>query len=389
MKKRVLHIITRLDPGGSTTNTLETVARLDTSKYEAHLVAGATADPSGKAAAFMRDRGIACTFVDELVREVDPGPDIKAFFALRSIIQKGAYDIVHTHSSKAGILGRWAAKSVGVKHIVHTPHGHVFYGYFSPLKTKVFITIERLTAYVTDRLVALTAAGVREHLEFKVGREKQWVTIPSGINLAEFKENASARMRIRREFGFQDHECVIICVARLEPVKGLGTLIEAVGILRSEGVHVRLLLAGGGGEEMALKALVFEKGLMDRVVFAGHRDDASDILNGADIFALASRNEGMGRAVIEAMACGKPVVVSRTGGLPEIVTDGVEGFCVEPGDALAFANALGMVVKDTALRGRMSEAAQRRATGEFSVETMVRKIECLYDGLIQGLPEGL
>ncbi len=380
-KQKVLHIITRLDPGGSTINTLETVARLDPGQYEADLVVGRTQDPRGAALEFIRAKGIRCRFVPELVRDVHPWCDLRALLALYGIIRRGRYDIVHTHSSKAGILGRWAAFFAGVRKIVHTPHGHIFYGYFSPGVTSVFIRMERFSARITRRLIALTEKGIEEHLACSVGRPGQWVAVPSGIDVDAFAPSDIARREVRREFGFNDEDIVCVCVARLDPVKNNAMLIAALADVIRDQPQVRLLLVGEGPEREALAIEADMRGLKGRVVFAGFRNDVARALNAGDIFVMASRNEGMGRAALEAMATGLPVIVSRTGGLPAIVADGREGLLVAAADKAAWAQAIRLLAATPELRRKMAEAARMRVSDHFSIARMVRRIEEVYQGL--------
>lgn len=377
-KIRVLHIITRLDPGGSTINTLQTVARLDRAAYDVELVAGRTADPSGEAIAFINRHRLYCTFLGSLVREVHPLKDAAAFLRLCGIIRRGKYDIVHTHSSKAGILGRWAARLCGVKKIVHTPHGHVFYGYFPQIVTRIFLWVERLSARITTRLIALTDKGVEEHLALGVGRREQWTAIPSGIDLDVFRASEEARVRLRQELGLQASSLVFMSVARLEAVKNAAVLVEAFALLVKEYPAARLVFVGEGSRRDFLRTQAVQHGVADEVIFTGFRKDVAALLNAGDVFVMASVNEGMGRAVLEAMATGLPVIVSRAGGLPSIVDDGKEGFLIDPADPRAWYEAMRRLASSQELRSRMALEACARVSARFTVQAMVRKIEEVY-----------
>ncbi|MBF0330315.1 MAG: glycosyltransferase family 4 protein [Candidatus Omnitrophica bacterium] len=380
-KIKVLHIITRLDAGGSSTNTLETVARLDPAAYEVHLIAGRTHDPLDLVKLNIDQRNISCRFVDELVRNIDPWKDLCAFVRLRRFIRDGKYDIVHTHSSKAGILGRWAAHFAGVKKIVHTPHGHIFYGYFSKIVTLVFLGVERATARITTKLIALTPKGVEEHLALRVGRKEQWVAIPSGIDTDAFKLSMASRLAYRQLLGLGDQDIVLVCAARLEPIKNHRMLIDMLARLAQDHPTIKLVCLGDGADREALVRHAAQCDVASRVVFTGFRQDVASIYSACDIFVMASLNEGMGRSVLEAMAVGLPVAVSNVGGLPAIVTDGVEGLLVSPADLDGWIRAVGSLITDPALRLRLSRAAKKRVNEQYSIVRMVKEIEEVYAGL--------
>lgn len=381
-KMKVLHIITRLDPGGSATNTLETVCRLDRERFEVQLLSGKTNDPSGRVAAYIQQHGLECYFLGSLVRKVHPFKDLMAFIQLFLFVRRGKFDLVHTHSSKAGIMGRWAAKLNGVRWVVHTPHGHIFYGYFSRLITGIFIMAERVTALVTDRLIELTQKGVNEHLTLGIGTAQQWTVVPSGIDLEAFRPSHEDGLKLRREWGVGDRGLVVMCVGRLEAVKGQMNLVHAWGALSKEFPDARLVLVGDGTDRPLLEARARELGVEGSVIITGQREDVAVCLNGADIYVQPSLNEGMGRAVVEAMACGKPVVLSRVGGMTDLITDGKEGFFVPPADSAALAVTIGSLLRDPARRAIMAVQAVNRATQDFSVQTMVRKLELIYTGLM-------
>jgi glycosyltransferase involved in cell wall biosynthesis len=377
-RQKVLHIITRLDPGGSATNTLETVARLDPLRYEVHLLSGRTCDATGDAEAFIRRHRINAVFLDDLVREVHPWLDLVALVKLTGFIRRGKYDIVHTHSSKAGFLGRIAARFAGVRHVVHTPHGHVFYGYFSAPATRLFMWLERVAAPLTDRLVALTPTGIEEHLRVRVGARTQWVAIPSGVDLEALRVAPGARGLVRREFGVADQEVLFITVSRLEPVKGNEHVIESFAAVARAGIPARLMFVGDGAERERLEQLVLDRGLGGKVIFAGFRKDVALFLAAADVFVLGSLNEGMGRAAVEALAAGLPCVVTRAGGLADVVSDGKEGFLVPPADSMMMGQCMRRLAADPALRTTMAAASREKAGHVFSIQTMVKRIDRLY-----------
>lgn len=365
----VLHIITRLDRGGSSENTLITVAQLDRQRYRPSLMAG----PSSE--------GAAAILIPHLGRKIRPLHDLLAFAEMYAKIRQGRYTIVHTHSSKAGILGRWAARLAGVPIIVHTPHGHVFYGYYERVPTYLFIVLERLTARITDKIITLTEAGIREHVERRIAPREKFISIHSGVDLAPYTELPPDPAAARKRFGLSPDCLVVGSVGRFEPVKGYDILLRAAGLLRTRQPKVQFLLAGEGEEAPHLKRLAEELQVDDRVFFPGWQQELPHVLSALDLFVLPSRNEGMGRVLVQAMAMGTPIVATRVGGIPEVLGEGETGLLVAPDDPIELAAAIERLLTDRELAGKIGEAGRRRASA-YSADKMVADIESLYDTLL-------
>ncbi len=370
---KVLHIITRLDPGGSSTNTIETVSRLDRSRFDVFLISGCTVDPDGSIASLLNNRGVNHLFMPELQREISPVKDFAAFFRLHRFIKAQNFDVVHTHSSKAGILGRWAAKWAGVRCIVHTPHGHIFYGYFGRIKTRIFIWTERAAAIITDRIITLTERGKTEHVELKIAPAQKFVTISSGIDI-----NAQVGPD-PVPFVVPPGELIFGSVARLDPVKGTKYLLDAMALVVKQCPQSHLFLVGDGSEAEKLRLQCVQLGIADKVTFTGFQKQPEIFIRVMDVFVLASLNEGMGRVILEAMVQGKPVIATKVGGVPELIEDGQNGLIVAPGDADALASAMIRIGKDRVLREAMGGRARAAVTHRFDLWKMVRDIELLYD----------
>jgi glycosyltransferase involved in cell wall biosynthesis len=382
-KIKVLHLITRLDMGGSAFNTIETVARLDKEKYEVYLMSGKTYDPKGEMKLLLASKGVECRFLKDLVREINFFKDIKAFFKLIKIFKSHTFDIVHTHSSKAGILGRWAAFFAKTKYIVHTPHGHVFYGYFGKLRTSIFIFLEKIAAKITSKIITLTYKGKEEHVSFKISEKEKFVPIYSGIDLSLFNNVEGSSDTYREKFGFSDGDFVFGSVARLDLIKGNQYIIEAMADVVKENPRVKLILVGDGQEKEKLEQLVSKLGLSDNIVLAGFQENVVPLIAMMDVFILASLNEGMGRVILEAMACKKPVIASSTGGIPELVKDKESGILFPVGDVGALIDAMKVLMDDLEMRKQMGSEGYSRVKDVFSVETMVQKIDQLYQDLIK------
>ena len=378
--RRMLHIITRLDKGGSTIGTLWTVALLDRDRYDVVLVSGKTYDPDGESGRFLQEHAIKHYFINELQRELSLVNDVHAFIKLYQFIRREKFDLVHTHCSKAGILGRWAAWMAGVKHIVHTPHGHVFYGYFGKLKTLFFIWIERFTALITHKIIVLTDLGVEEHLHFGIAPREKFVTIPSGIDMGHFRP-AGNPDSLKKQLQIPANLKIIGCVARLDPIKGVSFLVEAMPDVFKAFPQAVLLLVGDGSEREMLKARASQLGITDKIIFLGFRPDVVELLSVMDILVLPSLNEGMGRVVLEAMACQKSIVATSVGGVPELISSGLNGLLVPPQNPSALAAAILELLHDPLKAQKLAQEARQTAGDKYSLQTMLRLTDELYQGI--------
>lgn len=378
----MLHVITRLDRGGSAENTLLTVARMDAERFASSLAVGPTLEGSGSTEEQARATGVEFIDLPHLVRAIRPLDDLRGIWELWRLMRRGKYQIVHTHTSKGGLLGRIAARLAGVPVVVHTPHGHVFYGYYGRALTRLFIWLERWAAGFTDRIVALTRREVAEYGTFGVAPEAKCAVIHSGIDFAPFVREGRWREEIRAELGIPADALVIGTVGRLTAIKGQADLVTAFARVRKRVEGTYLLLIGEGEEHAALQTLARELGVDEGVLFSGWREDVHRVLRGMDIFALPSHNEGMGKALVEGMYAGLPAVATSVGGVPELVDSGRNGLLVEPGRPDQLAAALLELAEDEEKRKIWGTAAGERAAA-FSVESMVGKIEELYEELLE------
>ena len=378
-KIRVAHVITRLCRGGAQENTFQTVRLADRSRFDADLISGRTSGSEGSIEDRVREAGIEWIDEPALVRDVSPVRDLVALRRLTGLFRERCYDIVHTHTSKAGFLGRVAAARAGVPIVVHTPHGNIFDGYFSRPVTAVFTVLERYAARKTDRLIALTTRGVEEHLVQRIGRPGQWLPIFSGIDCSPYEGARENRERTRRDLGIGPDDLLVGTVGRLEPVKGFAYFVEAAHAIAYAAHNARFIIVGDGSLERRLRQQALNLG--GSIRFLGHRDDVPDLMAAMDVFVLPSLNEGMGRVLLEAGAAGVPAVATAVGGVPDIVADGKTGLLVPPRDAAAIAKAVIDLAGDAERRARMGEAGRAFVVPDYSLETMVRQIESLYKKL--------
>ncbi|OGL25637.1 MAG: hypothetical protein A3G44_03070 [Candidatus Rokubacteria bacterium RIFCSPLOWO2_12_FULL_73_47] len=376
---RVLHVITRLTLGGSSENTLATVAGLASAGYAGALAVG-LAESEAAVVDDARRRGCRVVDVPALGREVRPLRDLAALRQLTALMRRERPRIVHTHTSKAGFLGRLAARLARVPAVIHQPHGHVFYGYWGAPRTALYVALERRAARWTDRIVTLTERGTAEHLARGIGRPGQYATVPSGVPTAALRAAAPPRAAARARLGLAPDAYVVAGLGRLVPVKGFDLLVEALPRLAAEVPSARVLLVGDGPERAALEARARALGVAARLHVTGATPEVAAHLAAADVLAAPSRNEGMGRALVEAMALGLPVVATAVGGIPAVVEDGGCGRLVPPGDADALAAALAGLGRDARLRETLGRAAVVRAEA-FSSEVALARMRAVYDAL--------
>jgi glycosyltransferase involved in cell wall biosynthesis len=347
--------------------------------------------PDAAALTKLLPRDVDYIEIPALQREIRPRKDLKALLVMKRGIKRLGPAIVHTHTSKAGALGRLAAAwaNLGAKKpavIIHTPHGHVMYGYYGPLKTFVFKLAERFLAEFTDYFIALTPGEERESLAAGLGRAEQWEVIHSGVDFT-----APARLLTKTDLGLPE-DCVAAgTIARLEPVKGVEYLIRAANLLKDRVPGLRLVVIGGGTLQGRLHNLTVALGIKERVIFTGFRADADALLSALDIYVQPSLNEAMGRAPLEAQALGLPAVVSAVCGLPDIIKEGETGFAVKTADPEALAAAIEKLALSAQLRARLGAAAKAWALSKdadglprFGRESMNRKLKKFYNRVIAG-----
>lgn len=383
-KIKVLHVITRLVVGGAQENTVSTVKLLDPEKFETILVSGPSDDDKeGSLESDVISAGINIVIIKDLVREPSLLKDISSLVRLFCLMKKNGFDIVHTHCSKAGILGRMAAKLAGVPIIIHTPHGHVFYGYFNKIVSWFFIVLERFAGLFTDRIITLTDKGKKEHIHYKIAKPEKFITIYSGIDLRHFVENKTDRAFKKKELHLKETDFIIGTIARLSEIKGIGYLINAAPDIVRHIPDAKLLLVGDGPLKNELINLSINLKVDKKVQFLGLRKDISEIISIMDIFVLPSLNEGMGKVFLQVQAVGKPIVATDVGGVREIVKDGENGIVIPPRDSSAIAGACVKLFKNGDLRSKMGENGRASIDHRYSVETMVDNIESLYDEMIE------
>ena len=375
---KIVRIIARLNVGGPAIHVILLSARLRAAGYETILVKGREAPSEGDMLDFARELDVRPVVVPELGREIRWWDDVLAFWKLFVIIRRERPDIVHTHTAKAGLLGRVAAWLAGVPLIVHTFHGHVFHGYFSPSRTRLFVALERWLARRTHRLVAVSERVRGEVLAHGVGRPERFHVVPVGLDLKRFAECDSRRGEARAELGLSPDAPLVGIVARLVPIKRHELFLTAAAAVARRLPACRFLVVGDGERRHMLERLAADLGISDRVLFLGWRRDLERIYTDLDVAVLTSANEGSPVSLIEAMASGVPVIGPRVGGVPDVIDDGATGLVVPPDDASSTADAIVRLLGDLELRRKMGAAARERALRLYAADRLVSDVAALY-----------
>jgi glycosyltransferase involved in cell wall biosynthesis len=377
--RRVAHVITRLELGGAQQNTLYCVRHHDRSRYQVFLFAG----PGGlldQEALQIDDAHVV--LLTALKHPVQPLPDLRVVGRLANLFRQHQIELVHSHSSKAGIIGRLAARLAGVRAVVHTVHGWSFNPTQSPLLRWFYIMLERIAAKRTDRLITVSRADLDRGLSLGIGRRDKYCVIRSGIDVGEYATRPPQPL-----LQLRPGEVAIGTISCLKPQKDPLTLVRAAALVLDQIPQARFYIAGDGALRPQVETLAGELGISERLVMLGWIDQVPAFLHDLDIFVLTSRFEGLPRAVLQAAAARVPIVATAVDGTPEVVSDGDTGLLVAPGDSEQVATAIVQLAESAELRQRLSEAAYSRVTtGSFAIDQMLAELEEVYDQLLGDRP---
>src|SRR5215472_721558 len=333
-------------------------------------------------------------YLPRLGRELSPADDYAAFRRVSTIVREFRPNIVHTHMAKAGAIGRAATalynRSVPASdraRVVHTYHGHVLEGYFSPAKTALFVGIERLLARSTDRIVAISPA-IRDELvrDHRIGRPEQYRVVPLGFDLSALAAvDDRARAAARQGLGIDQSAHVVSTVGRLTAIKQHHLFLEAAHLVAQTDPSALFLIAGDGELRAALEETAHEFGLAGRVRFLGWRRDLATIYGASDVFLLTSRNEGTPVALIESLAAGVPGVATDVGGVRDVIgnASGAAGIVAPYGDSVALANAVAQLLADASLRRALGERGRASVVARYGIDRLVDDIDALYRDLVR------
>jgi len=378
-RTRVLHVITQLELGGAQQNTLYTCANLDKDRFEPLLACGTGGYLDDEARALP---GVGVHFVPALVRPIRPHQDALAFVALVRLMRRLRPDIVHTHSSKAGILGRWAGRMAGVPRLVHSIHGFGFHPGQRPAVRGAYVAAERSVGRITDAFIAVSHANRDEGIERGIFPPQRCRVIRSGVDLSRFRAAGERAGELRRELGLGADDPLVGMIACLKPQKAPGDFVDVARRVLEALPRATFVLAGDGELRGAVEAAIAGvPGGAARIRLLGWRRDTDRILADLDVLLLTSRWEGLPRVLPEAMAAGLPVVATAVNGSPEAVAEGRSGHLAPAGDTSLLAARVIELLRDPERRRRMGETG-RSLSAEWDIDGMVRAQEALYETLL-------
>jgi glycosyltransferase involved in cell wall biosynthesis len=325
--------------------------------------------------------------LEELHREIAPLRDVRAILRLAMLIRREHPSILHTHTAKAGAVGRIAALLAGSDRppiLIHTFHGHVLRGYFNPLTTLGFRILERWLARFTTVLVAVSPEVRDDLISLGVASAEKFTVVRLGIELGErvVTVDSDTGPATRRALGVAPDAFLVGWVGRMTAVKRTDDVLRAFRGLLEGGVDAFLVLVGDGPDREHLERYAHDLGVVRRCLFVGYQNDVARFYDAMDVLLLPSANEGTPVSVIEALAAGRPVVATRVGGVPDVIRDGVDGFLVEAGDAGTLAARLDELARDPERRRRMGSAGQARVLERYAVDRLIDDIDGLYRRLL-------
>jgi len=373
---KLLFLVTKLELGGAQKQLLSLIAHLNKERFHIFLFVAQEGLLLSEALSI---KGITIIKSRGLGRAINPIKDLLALSEIYWFIKKNNIEVVHTHSSKAGILGRLAAGLAKTKVIIHTVHGWSFNDYQPALVKILFIWLERFSARFTHKIIVVSHYDKQKGLNNRIGKEDRYELIRYGINYKEFSER---EQNIRQELGINTRDLVVAMVACFKPQKSPMDFIKLAFLVRETLANVKFVLVGDGILREEIEKLICKLNLEGQVFLTGWRRDIPRILSAIDAFALTSLWEGLPITVLEAMASSKPVVATNTGGIQEIVVEGKTGFLVPPRNMELMSEQLIILLKNEELRRQMGQRAIESLDFNFSLENMVNSTKTLYETVI-------
>ncbi len=383
-KIKIYRIIGRLVVGGPAIHAINLNLGMNSNRFESLLVCGIENPGEHSLIDDAHSRGLKPLVIPEVVSEANLKPrDIKALLKLYRLFRREQPHIVHTHTAKAGFIGRLAACLARVPIVVHTYHGHILHGYYSPFKSWILRRMERILSCLTDRLIAVSEQVKSDLISYHVAPPEKIVVIPLGLELKPFVDCDAYGGAFRNELALNHGNRLVGIVGRMVPVKNHRLFLDAAASVAAEEPVARFVVVGDGPLRQDMEQHALALGIGDRVIFTGWRQDMSKIYADLDVLVVSSINEGTPVSAIEAMAAGCPVVATRVGGIPDLVRDGETGYLVPAGDVQALSRGILRLLEDRQTASRMAKSAQAMVLERFNTGRLIADIEQLYLNLLQ------
>jgi glycosyltransferase involved in cell wall biosynthesis len=382
-KIKILRVIARLSIGGPAIHVVLLTAGLDRKRFESLLVSGRENPGEGSMLDYALSHGVQPIIIPEIVGEFSLGPqELRALVRLYRLMRRERPHIVHTHTAKAGFVGRLAARLARVPAVVHTFHGHILHGYYSPRKTQLLRGMERILTRLTNHIIAVSEQVRQDLVTYGVAPAEKILVVPLGLELEPFLDGSQSRGAFRRELNLNGGERLVGIVGRLFPIKNHRLFLDAAALMARQERVARFVIVGDGVLRPEMEQYAHALDIADRVVFTSWRRDLPRIYADLDVLAVTSNNEGTPVSAIEAMAAGCPVVATRVGGLPDLISDGETGYLVPPGDAQAVSAAMLRLLREPDMARRMGQAARALVRERFAAQRLVSDMERLYPELL-------
>ncbi|WP_372519250.1 glycosyltransferase family 4 protein [Candidatus Ruminimicrobiellum ovillum] len=374
-KIKVAVIITKLELGGAQKVAISVCEKIDKTKFEPFLICGCGGilDEETK-------NKIRVIFVKDLVREINPVKDLKSLFSIYKILKQEKPGIVHTHSSKAGIIGRFAARMCGIKNIIHTIHGFSFNDTQSFLKKNLFIFLEKIGAKISKYLIPVSVENTTKGLKNNIGKKEQYHYIRLGIDIENFK-NFKDKPSLKKELNIDEKDFLVTTIGPFKPQKNLPDFIKIAKDISENHKNFKFVIVGDGTLRKSFEQLIKEYNISDKIFLLGWRRDISNILNSSDFFVMTSLWEGLPISTIEAMCCGLSPVVNDVDGQREIIKNDFNGFLVKPYDIKTTEEKILLLAHNKQLKNTLSINAKNSIDYTFSIDYMIKKHEELYSSL--------
>jgi len=374
----VLHPITRLIVGGAQENTMYTAAMVNKEKFSVEILSGPQTGSEGSLIEEVKNRGITLTIIPELLRQVSPINDTIAFYKIYRQIKRKKYIIVHTHSSKAGILGRFAARLAKTPIIVHTIHGWSFHDYMPKPFRWIYIVLEKMTAIFTNKLIAVNEQDIKKGLQEHIGKPEQYVLIRSAIPIEDFNKNNHKRDLIRQTLGIPANSPVLGNIGRFSIQKNPFDWIKIASMVAADIPSCYFIMVGDGPLRDKAIEMIKNAGLIDRMILTGLRRDVANMLSVIDVFLLTSLWEGLPRVIPQALMMEIPVVAYQVDGLKDILINTKNGYLCNPGDIHSATKYCVKLLSELRLRQEMGANGRQMIEEDFDLKRMISQIEHIY-----------